>query len=663
MEKNLIKVPQGIRYMSDWEGYELPRNHCIVDKGVTGCGYTEYCLRNNLNIVLCSPRKLLLENKAEQHLEDTNILYIKNDLKNLSDKRSMEEKIWDHIIYCQGGFNPFERKEVMPVKLLITYDSTHYIIDVLKKMNLLDQFYFVVDEFQSIFLDSFFKSEVEFDFVDYLSVCPNVLYLSATPMLDKYLEKIAEFKDLPFYKLDWSETGIVENIIVKRKFARGLVTECKDIITRYKSGNFEMKIVKNADESVSVIKSTEAVFYFNSIGDITQVIKKKKLTPEEVNIICADTPENRTKINKLSRDMKYDPDGDRHFVVGRIPLKGEPNKMFTFCTKTAYIGADFYSKCASSYVFADPNVECLALDISLDLPQIVGRQRYRDNPFKNEIVVFYRTIRKKNIIDREDFDIKQIQRREATKSLLDLYQKATETEKREYLKKIKDSIKVSKYQDDFVSISKKTGLPIHNSFIEIANERAWDVSQKDYQDKVSVTKALEEVSTSLGEYKDEIEKLVSDFLDNEFYSTGLFWEKLRYYCDFMDRYRSMYNQELEDLVYYKIKDDRFRKYYNFYGTEKCRAKKFREEPLRLGMVDVSLDWEVLAAVKRQFRVGESYTLKLVKQVLGNIYRDLNVSRAPKATDLKNYLKVSDIFIYDKQTKKQSKGYKILGHLS
>ena len=663
MEIIETKVPFGIRYMSDWESYEIPKGHVIVDKGVTGCGYTEYCLRNNLNIILCSPRKLLLENKFEQHQGESNIFYLRNDVKDVSDKRSLEEKIKDHIINCQGGFNPFEKKDVLPVKLLVTYDSTKYVINVLKNMNLLESFYFVIDEFQSIFLDSFFKAEVEFDFVNYLQVCPNVLYLSATPMLEKYLCKVDEFKDLPFFKLNWEDTGITEEVIVKRKFARSLVGECRNIIQKYKSGKFDMKIVKTGDQ-VNIIKSTEAVFYLNSIGDITQIIKKENLKPSEVNIVCSDTEDNKKKIAKLSRDMGYKTGAKDYngFKVGRIPLRGETNKMFTFCSKTAYIGSDFYSTCASSYVFADPNIDCLALDISLDLPQIVGRQRDRENPFKNEIVVIYRTIRKDMMISREEFDEKQRLRLIETNNVLTGFNKLSDGEKLTYLRKLQDSIKVSKYEKDFVSISKKTGLPVYNTFIELANERAWDVSQKDYQDKISVTKALEEVSTSLGEYKDEIEKLVSDFLDKEFYSTGIFKLKMRYYCDFMDKYKPLYNQELEDLVYYKIKDDRFRRFYNFYGTSGCSARRYEESPLVEDLIVFSRESEIGSVIRKQFKVGEAYTLKHIKFVLSNIYRDLGISKTAKATDLKGYFKVTEINISDPATKKRERGYRIQGFL-
>ena len=58
MEKIKLEVPYGIQYISEWKEYKIPRgDHFIVDKGVTGCGYTEFCLTNSDNIILCSPRK------------------------------------------------------------------------------------------------------------------------------------------------------------------------------------------------------------------------------------------------------------------------------------------------------------------------------------------------------------------------------------------------------------------------------------------------------------------------------------------------------------------------------------------------------------------------------------------------------------------------------
>ena len=653
MKKILIKVPDFIRYMSEWREYVLPSGHCIVDKGVTGCGYTEYCLRNSQNIVLCSPRKLLLENKSEQHLKDKNILYIKNDIKDFQGSKSFEERVRDHILDCSkptifGG-------KPGPCKLLVTYDSAFRVAKVLREMGLLDKFYFVVDEFQVIFLDSYFKSSVELDFVEALQGCPNVLYLSATPMLDKYLEKLEEFKSLPYYELDWSETGVVEKIIIKRKFTKSLSGECEKVIQEYLIGKFEVAFSKDK----SLVVSKEAVFYFNSISDIIRVINKSNLLPSQVNIICADTKENKAKLSKLTNDLlkkNINLAGEK-FVIGKIPLKGETNKMFTFCTKTAYIGSDFHSNNARSFVFADPNISCLALDISLDLPQIAGRQRDDDNPFKNDITIFYRTTRGSNLKDKAEFEKLQEERRIRTLDLLNAYQSVTDSQKSALISKFKSDIRISQYSDDFLSISKHTNLPVYNTLIEVSNQRAWEVSQEDYQDKINVTRALEEVTRDISEYYDEYERIAQDFLDNHFYSTGLFSEKMRMYCEFMDKYSGC--KEIEDIIYYKIKDDKFRKYYNYYGTKGCKSREYIEKYLQEGMIDSTKDSELRNAVYNRFKIGNSYTLKEIKEELGVIYRDLGItSLKPKATDLGKYFTLIRVKFTDPQTKKRIEGFRL-----
>ena len=85
MNKFKIIVPKYVEYIGrDWcneenayrlEEYEFPH---ILNKVLTGCGYTEYCLRNSQDLVLISPRKFLLENKMDQHEDDLNIYYAEN---------------------------------------------------------------------------------------------------------------------------------------------------------------------------------------------------------------------------------------------------------------------------------------------------------------------------------------------------------------------------------------------------------------------------------------------------------------------------------------------------------------------------------------------------------------------------------------------------------
>ena len=646
MDKVILKVPAGINYISDWKDYQFPKGQCIVNKGVTGCGYTEMCLTNSKNVVLCSPRKMLLENKRDQHVKDLNILYLENKYTftpNSSEESyfefisDFENRILQHIVYCAG--------KGLPVKFMITYDSSKYLIDYLSRLNSLGNYYFIADEQQSIFTDSFLKAEVENDFLENIVRCPNVIYLSATPMLDSYLEQMDEFKNLPYYQLDWSESGAIENIIIKRKRVRSLGEQLYKIIDDYKKQKFPIYI----DSKGNIIKSNEAVFYVNSIGQIISAILCRGLKPEEVNILCSNTDENRLKIRqKLGKDFK----------VGKIPLRGEQHKMFTFCTSTVYVGADFYSPCASTFVFADPNLSCLALDISLDLPQIMGRQRLKENPFKNVVSIFYKTTYGENFEDRAQFDKLQEERRENTKAILALFQKGSDEEKKLLIERLRVFSLIKKYSSDFVSISRTSKTPVYNRLIELAYERAWEVAQKDYQDSISVAIALSNIGTvsvnDVVDYKDKDDQALDDFII-KFTSTNIFLNRMKLYCEFMDENRD--NEYLIDSLNYRIGEMKYRNYYNLFGTEGCRSVGYVEGRLISMIEDIMKKDSLRAAIIKKFPIKSRFSRKYVKDALGKIYDEFGISVTPKATDLGEYLELREIKV--QESGKRVNGFEVI----
>lgn len=640
MIKHYLKVPVGTQYIGNWKDYVMPTGHCIVDKGVTGCGYTEMCLTDSHNVILCSPRKMLLENKRDQHVKkgDKNILYLENSYHEkqksgevIDMRQKFRDTIYEHIKTCAALSQP--------VKFMITYDSAKYLIEYLKDSGNLDNYYIVADEFQSIFLDSFFKADIENNFVQDLQDCKNVIYLSATPMLDKYLEQVPEFANLDYYKIDWSESGYVETIKLQHKRVRNLATEAERIIQQYLIGEYPILVLDNGD----VVQSKEAVLYFNSVAEILKIIKKCNLTPDQCNILCANDDTNKQKIRKSLK---------KGWNIGSIPLKGEQNKMFTFCTKTVYVGADFYSDNASTYIFADPNLRNLALDISLDLPQIVGRQRDRNNYFKNYITIFYKTLSEGKINTRKDFDEIQQERRNDTATALGIYAKCTAVEQDKYLRQIRKLIELNKYSEDFVGISRKTGLPVYNKFIELADERAWEVSQKEYQDQITVTKAFEALANTIpNELRTKDDIIIDEFLEGKFYSTGNFSKKMRAYCEFVDKYKE--DTYIMGIVNAKITDPKFRSYYNLLGTEGCRANSFQESIIKSILMD-NVNKDILSIeIYNTFKPGTRMLKKDIKQMLGDIYNKINISTSPKAIDLGKWFEINNTKITNKEGKRES----------
>ena len=132
-----------------------------------------------------------------------------------------------------------------------------------------------------------------------------------------------------------------------------------------------------------------------------------------------------------------------------------------------------------------------------------------------------------------------------------------------------------------------------------------------------------------------LEKEIDDFLDNHFYKTGIFEYKMKRYCEFMDKHQG--SKEVSDSLYFRIKDDKYRRYYNFFGTSGCRAsRKYQESDLIRGFKNDLKGDKLKTLIYSNFKIGDRYTSKDIKQKLQEIYSSLGISKTAKATDLENY---------------------------
>ena len=124
---------------------------------------------------------------------------------------------------------------------------------------------------------------------------------------------------------------------------------------------------------------------------------------------------------------------------------------------------------------------------------------------------------------------------------------------------------------------------------------------------------------------------------NQFYKTGVFREKMKLFCEFMDKHRG--NLEILNLVYLKIKDSRYKDYYSYYGTSGCRAVRYEEKQLIEGMKNLDKKNSLTDIIYTNFKLDNRYTLKEIKQTLKKIYQEFGITSTPKATDLNKYFKL------------------------
>ena len=647
-------VPRGIRFISelgtDFRFYKLPVK-CIINKQLPGCGFTEYCLRGPENVILCSPRKMLLKNKKDQHGRDVYLVInelekevaIDKDLSKIDKSQIFMEKM-DEIVHGKDTvYNRLmneikdylnERKYLgdKPAKILVTYDSYRIVKDILESLGIFQSFYTIIDEFQTILHDSKFKSNTELDFLYHLHQSHSALFVSATPMLEEYLNMLDEFDGLPYINMDWASQDPTRVLKPSLKVLtmKSVGTKLPEIIDSYKSGNFESAIRMVNGYPTRVI-SDEAVFYVNSVNHITSIIKKCDLQPEEVNILCSNTPENLKRIQKRL---------GKGFTIGDVPLKGVKPKMFTFCTRTVYLGADFYSTCARSFIFSDSNIDSLAVDISEDLPQILGRQRLFKNPWKNEAIFYYRSTCDYRKISQEEFD-KEIERKKrSTNNLLSAFSTALDDAKYDLAKTYQKNTKSYNYKDDYIAVNEHRGgtlIPVLNNLVLVNEIRAFRIQQIDYKDRFTVFSTIHNTLSS----DDIINQKVSEFLE-EYQKLGTFKAKLKMLCEYG------FSDEVIGVVLDQIGEhDNIKSYYISLGSQKLRALGYDKYKIEKELGIVTFSYELLeSSIYSEFKVGDKLTLSSIKDRLDYLYKSISYTATPKATDLEKFFEIKNSSIYE-----------------
>ena len=643
-------VPRGIRFISElgtnFRFYKLPVK-CIINKQLPGCGFTEYCLRGPENVILCSPRKMLLENKKDQHGRDVYLvvnelekeLTVDKDLNKVDKTRSqvfidtLKEVVHGKDTVYNRLMNEIkdylnERKYLgdKPCKILVTYDSYRIVKDILESLGIFQSFYTVIDEFQTILHDSKFKSNTELEFLDILKQSHSALFVSATPMLEEYLNMLDEFDGLPYINMDWASQDPTRVLKPSLKVLtmKSVGTKLPEIIDSYKSGNFESAIRMVNGYPTRVI-SDEAVFYVNSVNHITSIIKKCDLQPEEVNILCSDTPENLKRIQKKL---------GKRFTIGKVPLKGVKPKMFTFCTRTVYLGADFYSTCARSFIFSDSNIDSLAVDISEDLPQILGRQRLFENPWKNEAIFYYRSTCDYRKVSQEEFDKELERKKKATNDLLSAFSTALDEAKLTLAEAYQTLAKTQNYKDSYVAVNEHQGgtlIPVLNNLVLVNEIRAFRIQQIDYKDRFTVFSTIYSTLSP-----DDINQEVSRFLE-QYQKFGTFKSKLKYLCE------CSFNDTMTNIILDQIGEhDNIKSYYLALGPEKLRALGYNKTYIEKELGVVTFSQELLESnIYSEFKVGDKITLSDIKSRLEVLYKSINYDATPKAKDLENYFNVKE----------------------
>ena len=591
MKKTIIKAPANARYLSQIKNqdgitpFELPNG--ILNKIIPNCGGTTLALEDNHKTIICSPRIELLKNK---HAQYPNALLVIGGVS----INEIEQYLLSHPL----------------PKILITYDSIN---KLLKMISDLEEWRIVVDEFQCILSDSAFKSEVELNLIQTLSQCPYVTYLSATPIIDKYLAQIPEFSSLDYYEIEWQN---VDKVYIQRQRHSNPINAALEIVNSFKNGNYPYIDNDTGDR----IYSKECVIFLNSVQSIVNIIKDAELLPEQVNIIVGNSNENDKLISKLGEG----------FMRGNIPLKGQPHKLITFCTSTAYAGCDFYSTNATTFVISDGNRKNMAVDISTELIQIAGRQRLEINPFRKIITFIYKT----NITEISEDDFRAAITAKYESSIEEVHYKnnATGRIKEREISNIKKIQAIEKYGESYAMWSDINQCFTINQIAYINEQYCYDVQQLNYRNGITIQNLIEDT----GRF---------ELLGNEEYYNS-YSRQLKHliqrnkFEDIMKSYIESKSTNTLRLEY--ITDDIAKKhpkikyYYEQLGEERIKALGYKESKIKVELQNLhtanKVPYELRLLLKNEERISNT----MLKQTVQYVYDKLGIKKTAKATDIIAY---------------------------
>ena len=614
MKKEVIKIPANIKYLTERDKFieefgkpfELPNG--ILNKEIPGCGATTVALTDEHKTIICSPRNELLKNKHEQYPDTLLVI---------------------------GGVDTIEIEAYLQTaelpKILVSYDSVYKLIGCIKYKS---DWRVVVDEFQCLLADSSFKSEIELHFLDNSRSFPYVTFLSATPILDKYLEQIDHFKDMNYYQLDWEEKDIVR---VYRERTKNPINAALEIVRYYQNGNYPSVYV-NGER----IYSKECVIFLNSVNNIVNIIKQTELKPEEVNIIVGNSEDNDRQIARIGEGFKR----------GRIPLKGETHKKFTFCTSTAYAGCDFYSTNAATFVISDCNRPNTAVDIATELVQIAGRQRLACNPFRQFLTFVYNVNAEE--VEQETFNEHLCRKVNVT---LDEIRDNNNAGEALRAKRIKDFRRIPdnvKYQDSYTMYDEQKGEFVFNRLAYVNEQYCFDVQKFNYQNGVIVKKLLQDSSFDVSEnqtyavYQEQLKHLIKK---------EPFVDRMQAYCEYRAKQGLIVNLAMPTL---ESKYPELRYYYEALGVDRIKALNYKEKKLLNEIHIMKTKNKIRHELHGIIHIGDRILTTDIQQTLHDVYDRLGIDKSPKAADLNEFFEIHPVKIPTANGRKN--GFEIRGIL-
>lgn len=396
------------------------------------------------------------------------------------------------------------------------------------------------------------------------------------------------------------------------------IEACAELVRNYRMG---LSPIVTPDGK----KSRELVVFLNSVSDIVSIVNSCHLEPSEVNLIMADQVQNHEAVAALGED----------YCIGEIPAKGEKHKMFTFTTSTAFQGVDFMSDNALSVVVSDCKRSHTSIDISCMLPQIAGRQRLKENPFRDIVLFIYNDQNDSSPIDEQ---LSKVEEKKALTDELTAFLNSSaipENLKETIRRSIATDNSTNRYRYNYAHYNEETEQFEQNLLPRFNEEYRLRVQYECYKNGLTVYSNLKDQELfSTSEEASPLEPKMQ--LSRNILKRG-FEDLMKLYIDVMEEHKNNpFNLMLENtLMNLREQNQNLATYYHKLGPDRIRALSYREKKLQDALHFSSTNRIITEQLKQAFQTGTTLRAAQWKAELKEIYKKHQIKGNPKMADLEN----------------------------
>lgn len=469
-------------------------------------------------------------------------------------------------------------------KILVTYDSLPKLIEYIEQFGYSTKdFSLLIDEYHLLFTQYSFRRVAVKGVLDNYLKFKKYCFVTATVLQEEFI--LEELKHLPIIKAEWETNR--EVTVKSTRCQKDVIQTVVYLVNRFLNNEIE----------------GNAYIFVNSVEFIKDLVQLCNLTNENTRAIWS--KHNKTDVG-IERGSTID----------------EPKKI-NLLTSTVFEGTDIYDTEGKIYIVSDKSKSHTLVDISTSFQQIAGR--IRNTKYWNTITHIYTTTRYDVNITYNEFKKHTETTINEAKSMIRQYNALDDTA-RKGIKEVANEYYIDKLDNNFIFDPNLVKIDLYN----------FKITKCLYKLRVNIQKELEQYNFRVEEAIMEAEVVNIDDLGNKFEE---------YIKQLKELHLSQKQKDIEAVKYifkkYKWLRDIVNKLgyedsFKFIEEEKYNLTNIKRKAIQLQ--DTNLDKKIIEQLLTysEIQVGIFIAASKAKELLKEIYNNLNIKKTAKGSDLNNY---------------------------